>query len=66
MTELHGKKEHPEPSYDELAKYLLCPRIAYRLGVTLPAAKRHRKVAARFGVARSTLYRTVVLKSCLP
>jgi hypothetical protein len=40
MAERDGKKEHQEPNYDELAKYILCAWIAYRLGVTLPTAKR--------------------------
>ena len=33
-------KKMTNPTYDELAKYLLCAWIAYRLGVTLPTAKR--------------------------
>ena|SRR5579875_2180029 len=40
MAELDGEKERSKPIYDELAKYLLCAWIAYRLGVTLPTAKR--------------------------
>jgi hypothetical protein len=40
MAELDGEKEHSKPTHDELAKYLLCAWIAYRLGVTLPTAKR--------------------------
>jgi hypothetical protein len=41
MTERDGRNEDLQPPiYDELAKDLLCAWIAYRLGVTLPTAKR--------------------------
>lgn len=40
MADQDNNEEQWEPNYDELAKYFLCAWIAYRLGVTLPTAKR--------------------------
>lgn len=40
MDEHDDKAEPQEEIYDELAKNLLCAWLAYRLGVTLPTAKR--------------------------
>ena len=40
MAEANDNKDQWERNYDELAKYLLFAWIAYRLGVTLPMAKR--------------------------
>jgi hypothetical protein len=47
MDERNTQTWHREEIYDELAKNLLCAWIAYRLGVTLPTAKRQVEKALR-------------------
>jgi hypothetical protein len=41
MTEQDGGQGRREFNYDELAKNIFCGWLAYRLGVTLPTAKRN-------------------------
>jgi hypothetical protein len=41
MTKQEGEQGRREVNYDELAKNIFCGWLAYRLGVTLPTAKRN-------------------------